>query len=103
MLNPTINGHLEKLSEYGIKTTSEDIKYLSEDWKFNLHGEGNQDSICVKLKKDKSYQEWVKNKLGLFERFKYFFKVHEKSFIGIIGALLGSIISPIISYIISLF
>jgi deoxycytidine triphosphate deaminase len=101
--NPTINGHLEKLSEYGVKTTSEDIKYLSEDWKVNLRGEGNQNSICLKLKNDKSYQEWAKNKLGLFERFKYFFKVHEKFFIGIISALLSSIISPIVGYIISLF
>ena len=68
--NPTKNGHLEKLGEYGIKLTQEDIEYLDEDWKSDVN---EVRKIMYKDKKFISYIEDIKRDKKK-KRYKYFNK-----------------------------
>lgn len=50
--NPTSNGHLDKMSELGIKLNTADRRFLGEDWKSNLS------LVCEKMNCDKNFNEF---------------------------------------------
>lgn len=55
-INPTISGHVEKLSEYGIKITQEQRESLVADW------QSKKDEIKQKMMSSGSYNEYIKQK-----------------------------------------
>lgn len=52
MNNPTKNGHLEKLSEFGIRLSQEDREFLDNDWKSDTN------RVRQKLKEESSFKEY---------------------------------------------
>lgn len=53
--NPNVSGHVDKLSELGIKITTKTREYLTEDWKTSVDG------IRDKMKNSKEYKEYKKH------------------------------------------
>lgn len=66
--NPTDNGHLKKLAEYGVKLDSEAAKFLDADWKSNIdrvreHMDSDNNfngyEKILKERKNKKYRKYI--------------------------------------------
>lgn len=87
--NSNISGHVDKLSELGVKIDKTTREYLTADWKLTVEG------IRSKLLKDKSYLEYKKEikEKGRKELLKYF------SMRNILLALLIAIILVVLGFV----
>lgn len=88
--NPTISGHLEKFSEWGITLSSEERTFLSEDWKASI------DEVVEKMKDDEEFIKYKKIiKRNKNERLKNY--INKRNFF-ILLCFICAIIIPYVFY-----
>lgn len=88
--NSTVGGHLEKFSELGIRLSSDDRIFLSEDWKSSV------EEITEKMKSDKNFIKYKSIiKQNMYER--YINYINKRNII-VLVVFIGIIITPYILY-----